>query len=161
MKKVTPFLWFDDEAEQAAKFYISVFGGSSKIATITRYGSGNPSDKPKGSVMTVTFELNGQRFIALNGGPQFKFNEAVSLLIDCDSQAEIDHFWEKLPADGGSIIACGWLKDKFGVTWQVVPAVFWEWADSTDTAAFDRVMKALVTMTKLDLAALQQAWKGK
>src|ERR1700758_2209466 len=100
MKKVTPFLWFDDEAEEAAQFYISVFGGSSKMATITRYGSGNPSDKPQGSVMTVTFELNGQRFIALNGGPQFKFNEAVSLLIDCDSQAEIDHFWEKLPADG-------------------------------------------------------------
>ena len=158
MKEVTPFLWFDNEAEEAAKFYVLVFGGNSRIGTVTHYG--DQGGKPKGSVMTVTFELNGQRFIALNGGPQFKFNEAVSFTIDCENQDEIDHFWQKLPADGGEIIACGWLKDKYGVTWQVVPAVFWEWADSGNPTAFDRVMTALVTMTKLDLAALQRAWDG-
>ena len=161
MKQITPFLWLDNEAEEAAKFYVSVFGGTSKIGTITRYGEGAHGGKPKGSVMSVGFELKGQEFIALNGGPHFKVNEAISFVVNCDSQTEIDHFWEKLPADGGEIIQCGWLKDKFGVTWQVVPAVFWEWAAAKDTVAFERVMNALVTMEKLDLAALQRAWAGK
>lgn len=159
MKEVTPFLWFDNEAEEAAKFYVSVFGRNARIGTVTHYGE--QGGKPKGSVMTVTFELNGQRFIALNGGPQFKFNESVSFMINCKDQAEIDHFWEKLPADGGEIIECGWLRDKYGVTWQVVPAVFWEWADSGNATAFERVMTEVVKMTKLDLATMRRAWDRK
>ena len=158
MKPITPFLWFDDQAEEAANFYVSVFGKGSRIGAITRYGE--YGGKPKGTVMTVSFELRGQKFVALNGGPQFTFNESISFVVNCDSQEEIDHFWEKLTADGGMEVECGWLKDKFGVAWQVIPAVFWDWAESPDSGAFERVMCALLKMRKMDLATLEQAWGG-
>jgi predicted 3-demethylubiquinone-9 3-methyltransferase (glyoxalase superfamily) len=158
MREITPFLWFDNDAEMAARFYVEVFGGRSKIGAITRYGE--YGGKPKDTVMTVSFELNGQKFVALNGGPQFTFNESISFVINCETQEEIDYFWEKLSGDGGNVIECGWLKDRFGVAWQVVPAVFWDWVDSPDSIAFERVMNSLVQMRKLDLATLQRAWEG-
>ena len=149
-------LWFDGQAEEAAKFYVSVFKNS-KIKTITHYGA-EMADR-KGQVMTVDFELDGQAFTALNGGPQFKFNEAISLVINCDTQEEIDYYWEKLTAEGGKEVQCGWLADKYGLSWQVVPGKFFaEWVK--DPAGLQRVMHELMQMVKLDLATLKKAFEG-
>ena len=158
MQRITPFLWFDDQAEEAATFYVSVFKNS-KVNGMTHYTGEEPVGQ-KGSVMTVSFELDGQQFVALNGGPRFKFTEAVSFVINCETQAEIDYYWEKLTADGGEEVQCGWLADKYGLSWQVVPAKFFEeWVK--DAAGLQRVMQALMQMTKLDLATLQKAYDGK
>ena len=154
--KITPFLWFNDNAEEAAKFYTSIFRDS-KILTTTRYGEAGPA--PAGSVMTVKFEVAGQQFVALNGGPHFTFSEAVSFVINCDTQEEIDAFWEKLSADGGEKSRCGWLKDRFGVSWQVVPAALAEMVSADEPQRSDRVMQALLQMDKLDLRALQAAFE--
>jgi predicted 3-demethylubiquinone-9 3-methyltransferase (glyoxalase superfamily) len=158
MQKITPFWWFDTQAEEAAKFYVSIFKNA-KINGTTYYSEEGPG--PKGSVMTVGFELDGQKFIALNGGPMFKFNESVSFVVNCETQQEIDHYWEKLSSAGGQEVECGWVKDKYGLSWQVVPAVFWEWTEAGDAAAMNRVMHALMQMKKLDLATLQRAHDGK
>ena len=158
MQRITPFLWFDDQAEAAANFYVSVFKNS-KVSGMTHYTGEEPVGQ-KGSVMTVSFELDGQQFVALNGGPRFKFTEAVSFVINCETQAEIDYYWEKLTADGGEEVQCGWLADKYGLSWQVVPTKFFEeWVK--DAAGLQRVMQALMQMTKLDLATLQKAYDGK
>jgi predicted 3-demethylubiquinone-9 3-methyltransferase (glyoxalase superfamily) len=155
MQRISPMLWFDGQAEEAAKFYVSVFKNS-KIKTITHYGHEPPGRK--GQVMTVSFELDGQEFTALNGGPQFKFTEAVSFVINCDTQDEIDYYWEKLTADGGSEVQCGWLADKYGLSWQVVPGKFFaEWVK--DPAGLERVMHELMQMVKLDLAKMKAAYE--
>jgi len=154
MQKITPFLWFDNQAEEAANFYCSVFKNS-KVGTVSRYGDSGPG--PKGSVMTVAFELDGQNFTALNGGPIFKFTEAISLVVNCEDQEEIDYFWEKLSADGGKEVECGWLKDKYGLCWQVVPKILGKLIQSDDPKKSERVMKALMQMKKLDVAKLKQA----
>lgn len=156
MPKITPFLWFDHNAEEAANFYVSVFKNS-KILNVSRYGDAGPG--PKGTVLTVKFQLDGEEFIALNGGPRFKFTEAISFVIDCQTQEEIDHYWEKLSA-GGSESQCGWLKDKFGLSWQVVPTALGRMMQDKDPVKSERVMKALLQMTKLDLARLQEAYGG-
>jgi predicted 3-demethylubiquinone-9 3-methyltransferase (glyoxalase superfamily) len=148
-QKITPFLWFDNQAEEAAKFYVAVFKDS-KMGQVARYGEGMPG--PKGSVMTAAFEIEGQPFIALNGGPLFKFTEAVSFVVNCDTQKEIDQYWEKLTSGGGKEVQCGWLKDKFGLSWQIVPTVLPELVKKSD-----KVMEALLKMKKLDIAALQRA----
>jgi predicted 3-demethylubiquinone-9 3-methyltransferase (glyoxalase superfamily) len=153
MQKINPFLWFDNQAEAAAKFYVSIFKNS-KVNEITRYTGEEPVGQ-KGSVMTAAFELDGQEFVALNGGPLFKFNESVSFVVNCDTQEEIDYFWEKLSSDGGKKSRCGWLKDKYGLSWQVVPAQIREW--STDPVKFQRLMHAVMQMDKIDLAALKKA----
>ena len=157
MQRITPFFWFDDQAEAAANFYVSVFKNS-KIKETTRYTGEEPLGE-KGAVMTVAFELDGQEFVALNGGPRFKFTEAVSFVVNCETQEEIDYYWEKLTADGGEEVQCGWLADKYGLSWQVVPAKIAEWARDAD--GFQRVMKAVMPMKKLDIATLQQAYDGK
>lgn len=149
-------LWFDGQAEEAVEFYLSVFRKARRTMT-THYGEDGPGEK--GSVMTVAFELEGVEFVALNGGPQFKFNEAVSFVVNCENQEEIDDYWEKLQAGGGQEIECGWLKDKFGVCWQIVPGAFWEMMKDKDQARTERVMKALMTMRKLDLARLEEAYR--
>ena len=154
MQKITPFLWFDNQAEEAVNFYVSVFKNS-KVGTIARYGDSGPG--PKGSVMTIAFELDGQNFTALNGGPHFKFTEAVSLVVNCANQEEVDYFWEKLTADGGQEVQCGWLKDKYGLSWQVVPKILPELLQSGDPKKSERVMKALMQMKKLDVAKLKEA----
>jgi predicted 3-demethylubiquinone-9 3-methyltransferase (glyoxalase superfamily) len=157
MQRITPFLWFDGQAEEAAKFYVSVFKNS-KVKQITHY-TGEELPERKGQVMTVSFELDGQEFTALNGGP-FKFTEAVSFVINCDTQEEIDYYWEKLTTDGGKEVQCGWLADKYGLSWQVVPGEFFaEWVK--DPAGLQRVMHELMQMTKLDLAKLKKAFEGK
>lgn len=158
MQKITTFLWFDDRAEEAANFYTSIFKDS-KIEKITRYpeSAANASGRPAGSVMTVVFQLNGQEFIALNGGPHFHFTEAISLVVNCESQAEIDNFWEKLSA-GGQESQCGWLKDKYGLSWQIVPAHIERWLSDADPERSARVMAAVLQMTKLDLKTLQAAY---
>ena len=153
MQKITPFLWFDTQAEEAAKFYASVFPNS-KILKTARYGEAGPG--PKGSVMTVEFELDGQRMIALNGGPQFKFTEAISLSVDCKDQKEVDHYWTKL-SQGGQESMCGWLKDKYGLSWQVNPAILVELLSSRDAKKAKRVMEAMLKMKKIDIAALKAA----
>lgn len=153
MQKITPFLWFDSNAEDVAKFYTSVFK-QSKIVKVTRYGAAGPG--PKGSVMTVKFRLQGQDFVALNGGPVFKFNPAISLVVSCKTQKEVDYFWKKLSA-GGELSRCGWLTDKFGVSWQIVPDVLIELVSSKDGAKADRVMQAMMQMVKLDIKRLQRA----
>jgi predicted 3-demethylubiquinone-9 3-methyltransferase (glyoxalase superfamily) len=153
MQKITPFLWFDDKAEEAANFYVSVFKNS-KIATVTRYGDAGPG--PKGSAMTAVFQLEGQEFIALNGGPHFKFTEAISFVINCDTQEEIDHFWSKL-SEGGAESQCGWLKDKYGLSWQVVPAILGQLFSSKDPEQSQRVMKAMLQMKKMDIKTLKEA----
>jgi predicted 3-demethylubiquinone-9 3-methyltransferase (glyoxalase superfamily) len=155
-QKITPFLWFNDQAEEAMKFYVSIFKNS-KAGTITRYEDSGPG--PKGTVMTATFQLEGQEFIALNGGPKFPFTEAVSFVVNCDTQEEIDEFWEKLSA-GGKKGPCGWLKDKFGLSWQVVPEALGEMMKDADAEKSDRVMKAIMQMEKLDIARLKQAFEG-
>ena len=156
MPKVTPFLWFETQAEEAASFYVSVFPRS-KILKISRYLEAGPG--PRGSVMTVEFELDGQRFIALNGGPEFKFTEAVSFSIDCKNQEEVDRYWDALGA-GGEHGPCGWLKDKFGVSWQIIPKVLPEMLASSDREAAERAMKAMLEMGKLDIEQLRQAYEG-
>jgi predicted 3-demethylubiquinone-9 3-methyltransferase (glyoxalase superfamily) len=158
MQEITPFLWFDTQAEEAANFYVGVFGNGSRVTNITHWPPNSPG--PEGAVLMVSFELRGKKFIALNGGPQFKFNLAVSLVINCDSQEEIDHFWEKLSSDGGDESECGWLTDKYGLAWQIVPAVLWKWAEGSNSEAFHRVLHAVWQMQKLDLAALQRAYDG-
>ena len=157
MQKVTPFLWFSDNAEQAVKFYTSIFKNS-KIGKIARYGDTGPG--PKGTVMTVEFELEGQEFVALNGGPHFKFTEAISFVVNCKTQAEVDKFWKKLSA-GGKKVQCGWLRDKYGLSWQIVPTVLGELVSDKDTAKSQRVMQAMLKMVKLDIKKLKQAAKGK
>jgi predicted 3-demethylubiquinone-9 3-methyltransferase (glyoxalase superfamily) len=155
-------LWFDDQAEEAAKFYASIFKNS-KVGKITRYGESGEkaAGRPAGSVMTVEFELEGQKFTALNGGPVFKFNESISFVVNCETQEEVDYFWEKLTADGGQEIECGWLKDKFGVFWQVVPTVLIDMLQDKDEAKAERVMKAMLQMHKLDIKTLKDAFGGK
>jgi predicted 3-demethylubiquinone-9 3-methyltransferase (glyoxalase superfamily) len=157
MKKINPFLWFDSEAEQAAKFYVGIFKNS-KIGKITHYGEDGP--RPKGSVMTAEFTLDRVDFVALNGGPQFKFTEAISFSVNCETQDEIDYFWEKLSADGGSTGRCGWLKDKFGLSWQVNPVFLGDMLAAPDAGKANRVMKAMMEMDKIDIAALEKAAKG-
>ena len=159
MQRITPFLWFDDQAEAAANFYVSVFKNS-KITGTSHYTGEEPSGQ-KGSVMTVSFELDGQEFVALNGGPRFKFTEAVSFVVNCETQEEIDYYWESLTADGGEEVQCGWLADKFGLSWQVVPAKIREWMEDKDPARTQRVMHAVMQMKKLDMAAMQRAYDGK
>ncbi|HKE61885.1 MAG TPA: VOC family protein [Nitrospira sp.] len=154
MQKITPFLWFDGKAEEAARFYASIFKNS-KMRGVTHYGDTGPG--PKGSVMTAVFELDGQEFVALNGGPQFPFTEAVSFVVNCETQDEIDYFWEKLSA-GGQEIECGWLKDKFGLCWQIVPRALWKMLQDPDSKKTNRVMQAVLQMVKLDLKRLEQAY---
>ena len=154
MPKITPFLWFDKEAEKAAKFYTSVFKNS-KIHRIERYPEGSPA--PAGTVMTVNFELDGLAFTALNGGPLFKFNEAVSFVVNCDTQEEVDDFWTKL-SQGGTEVQCGWLKDKFGLSWQIVPTVLLEMLQDKDAERSKRVMQAMLRMKKIDIKSLRQAY---
>ena len=156
MKKITPFLWFDDKAEEAANFYVSIFKNS-KIGKVVRYGEGAPA--PKGTVMTVTFELDGQEFYALNGGPHFKFTEAVSFFVNCETQQEVDELWEKLSA-GGKKDRCGWLKDKYGLSWQIVPSILGKLMHGSDPEKSKRVMQAMMKMDKLDIQKLQEAYDG-
>ena len=161
-QKITACLWFDNQAEEAARFYTGVFPNS-KIVNITRYGKAGYEvhKRPEGSVMTVAFELDGQSFTALNGGPVFKFNEAVSFEVRCQTQADIDYFWDKLSAGGDPRAQqCGWLKDKYGLSWQVVPAILPELMSNPDPEVSGRVMEALLKMKKLDIAALERAAKG-
>ena len=155
MQKITPFLWFDGKAEEAANFYTSIFRNS-KITGIARYPEGTPG--PAGTVMTVSFELDGQKFLALNGGPQFKFNESISFVVNCETQQEIDELWEKLSA-GGAKVQCGWLKDKYGVSWQIVPTVLGKLFQDKDGEKTKRVGKAMMQMKKLDIATLQRAYE--
>jgi predicted 3-demethylubiquinone-9 3-methyltransferase (glyoxalase superfamily) len=154
MQKITPCLWFDTEGEEAAQFYTSVFPNS-RIVEVTRYGSAGP--RAEGSVMTVNFELDGQRFIALNGGPDFKFNEAISLEVDCDSQEEVDSYWEALTADGGEEGPCGWLKDKYGVSWQIIPTALPRLLGDPDREKANRVMQAMLSMGKIEIEGLERA----
>ena len=162
MQKITPFLWFDDQAEEAVNFYTSLFKNS-KIGRIFR----NPQEaaektgRPVGSVLTIEFEIEGQKFVALNGGPLFKFNESVSFVINCETQEEVDYFWEKLTADGGEESQCGWLKDKFGLSWQVTPTVLIDMLHDQDPEKAERVMKAMLQMQKIEIPKLKAAYGGK
>ncbi len=159
MQKITPFLWFDSQAEDAVKFYASIFKNS-KIKGITRYGEegAKAAGRPKGSVMTVVFELEGQEFIALNGGPHFTFSPATSFVVNCETQQEVDELWEKL-SEGGEKERCGWLKDKYGVSWQVVPTVLGTMLQDKDSKKSEKVMKALLQMNKIDIATLKQSYE--
>jgi predicted 3-demethylubiquinone-9 3-methyltransferase (glyoxalase superfamily) len=161
MQRITPFLWFDHQAEEAANFYASIFKNS-KIRSMARYDEegAKAAGRPKGSVMTVAFELDGQEFTALNGGPLFKFTEAMSLVVNCETQEEVDHFWERLSA-GGQEVQCGWLKDKFGVSWQVVPTVLVEMLQDKDPEKAKRVMAAMLKMKKISIEPLRQAYEGR
>jgi predicted 3-demethylubiquinone-9 3-methyltransferase (glyoxalase superfamily) len=158
LQKITTFLWFDDKAEEAAKFYVSIFKNS-RIGSSSRYGEAGAkaSGRPKGTVMTVPFQLDGQEFVALNGGPHFKFTEAISLVVNCETQQEVDELWEKLSA-GGAKSQCGWLKDKYGLSWQVVPTVVLKMMQDKDAERVDRVMQAILQMHKLDIKRLKQAY---
>lgn len=158
MQKISPFLWYDNEAEDAAKFYCSIFKDS-KIGKITRYPeqAADRIGREPGSVMTVEFTLNGMEFVALNGGPQFKFTEAVSFVVTCETQEEVDYYWEKLTADGGEPGPCSWLKDKFGLSWQVQPRLLIELLGDSDKAKAERVMNKMMAMNKIDIAALEKA----
>ncbi len=160
-QKITPFLWFDNQAEEAVNFYTSIFENS-KIGSAARYDEegSKAAGRPKGSVMTVAFQLAGQDFVALNGGPVFKFTEAVSFVVNCESQKEVDHFWEKLSA-GGEEVQCGWLKDKFGLSWQVVPTVLSEMLQDKDAQKAKRVMAAMLKMKKIDIAELWRAYEAR
>ncbi len=157
LNKISPCLWFDKEAEQAMHYYLSVFKNS-KAGEILRYGEGAPM--PAGTVLTATFEIEGVSFIALNGGPHFKFNEAISLSIDCQSQEEVDYYWNALTADGGQPSQCGWLKDKFGVSWQTAPARVIELLKDPDAGRAQRAMQAMMTMTRIDVAKVEAAANG-
>ena len=154
MKKITPFLWFDDKAEEAMNFYVSIFKNS-KVGSVTRYGEAGPG--PKGTVMTATFELDGQGFIALNGGPHFKFSEGISLFVSCETQAEVDALWDKL-STGGKQKQCGWVEDPFGVSWQIIPTALMRLMGDKDPAKAGRVVQAMLGMTKIDIAGLQRAY---
>jgi len=162
VQKITPFLWFDGQAEDAVKFYTSIFKDS-KVGRILRYGEEaakvSESGRPVGSVLTIEFDIEGQKFVALSGGPQFKFNESVSFVINCETQEEVDYFWGKLTADGGEESACGWLKDKFGVSWQVTPTVLIDMLHEIDAAKAERVMHAMLQMKKIDIKALKNAYE--
>ena len=153
MSKITPFLWFDNNAEEAMNFYTSIFKNA-RIVNVSRWGEGGPG--PKGTVMTATFQLEGQEFLALNGGPQFKFTEAISFLVNCNTQEEVDNFWEKLSA-GGEKSKCGWLKDKYGLSWQIVPVILSELMRDKDAEKSKRVMQAMLKMDKLDINTLKNA----
>lgn len=155
MTKISPFLWFDSQAEEAANFYVSIFENS-KILTTTRYGEAGPG--PKGSVMTVVFQLDGREFIALNGGPHFKFTEAISFSVDCKNQKEVDDYWRKL-SEGGEQGPCGWLKDRYGLSWQINPTVLGEMLSDPDPEKSKRVMQAMLQMKKIDIAALKRAYE--
>jgi predicted 3-demethylubiquinone-9 3-methyltransferase (glyoxalase superfamily) len=159
MQKITPFFWFDDKAEEAASFYTSIFKNS-KIVNIARYGDAGAAvtGRPKGTVMTVAFQLEGQEFVALNGGPQFKFTEAISLVVNCQTQEEVDEYWKKL-SDGGQEVQCGWLKDKYGLSWQIVPTVLGEMLSDRDPKKAERVMKAMLQMKKIEIKGLKQAYE--
>jgi len=161
MQKITPFLWFDDNAEEAVKFYTSIFKNS-KIGKIARYDKAGEkaAGRPAGSVMTIEFHLEGQEFVALNGGPHFKFTEAISFVVNCQTQEEVDYYWEKL-SDGGKEVQCGWLKDKFGLSWQIVPTVLGELLSDKDALKSQRVMEAMLQMVKLDIKKLKQAAERK
>jgi predicted 3-demethylubiquinone-9 3-methyltransferase (glyoxalase superfamily) len=154
MQKITPFLWFNDQAEEAMNFYTAIFKNS-KITSVSRYGEGGPG--PQGSVMTATFELDGQEFMALNGGPLFTFTEAISFFVNCETQAEVDELWGKL-TEGGEESQCGWLKDKFGLSWQIVPSVLGELLNDPDAEKASRVMNAMLQMKKIDIAGLRAAY---
>jgi len=156
MPKITPFLWFDNNAEEAAQFYTSIFKNS-KILQTSRYGEDGPG--PKGTVMTIRFELNGQEFIALNGGPHFKFNEAVSFVVNCETQQEVDEYWKKLTA-GGKEVQCGWLTDKYGLSWQITPTILGQLIADKDPEKARRVMQAMMKMVKIDIEALKKAYQG-
>ena len=155
-QRITPCLWFDGQAEEAANFYVSIFRNS-RITTISRYGDAGPG--PKGSVMVVGFELDGQAFTGLNGGPMFKFNEAISMVVNCETQGEVDHYWERL-LEGGEPSQCGWLKDRFGLSWQIVPTALVDMVQDKDAARSQRVMAAMLDMRKLDIAGLKQAYEA-
>ena len=155
MQKITPFLWFNDQAEEAMNFYTAIFKNS-KIVSVSRYGEGGPGQP--GSVMTATFELDGQEFMALNGGPLFTFTEAISFFVNCETQAEVDELWEKL-TEGGEESQCGWLKDKYGLSWQIVPSVFGELLSDPDAEKAGRVMNAMLQMKKIDIAGLRAAYE--
>jgi predicted 3-demethylubiquinone-9 3-methyltransferase (glyoxalase superfamily) len=161
IQKITPHLWFDDNAEEAAKFYTSIFKNS-RILDITHYGesAAEVSGRPKGTVMTVRFELEGQQFMALNGGPIFKFSPAISFLVSCETQKEVDYLWEKLSEGGGEQEQCGWLKDKFAVSWQIVPNILAEMIHDKDANKSERVIKAFLQMKKLDIQGLKKAYAG-
>ena len=158
MQKITTMLWFDNQAEEAARFYTSIFKNS-KVKSVTRYGDAGAqaAGRPKGSAMTVSFEIEGQEFVGLNGGPVFKFSEAISLVVNCETQDEVDEMWAKLTADGGEPGPCGWLKDKYGLSWQVVPTMLFELLESKDAKKAERAMAAMLKMSKLDIEALEQA----
>src|SRR5438093_11689104 len=162
MQKITPFLWFDDQAEEAAKFYPSIFKNS-KIGRTLLYSeeAAKASGQPPGSVLTIEFEIEGQKFVALNGGPAFKFNESISFVVNCETQEEVDYFWQKLTADGGNESQCGWLKDKFGVSWQVVPTVLIEMLQDKDPEKAEQVMKAMLQMQKIDINKLKADYAEK
>jgi predicted 3-demethylubiquinone-9 3-methyltransferase (glyoxalase superfamily) len=155
MQKIIPFLWFDNKAEEAVNFYVSIFKNS-KIVNMSRWGDGGPG--PKGAVMSVTFELNGQEFMALNGGPTFKFSPAISFFVKCETQQEVDDYWERLSA-GGTKERCGWLKDKYGVSWQIIPNALGKFLQEKDPAKSKRVMNAMLQMDKIDIQGLQRAYE--
>ncbi len=153
-QRIFPMLWYDGQAEEAANFYCSIFENS-RVTKVSRYGDRGPG--PKGSVMVAEFEIDGQKFTALNGGPQFKFNESVSFVISCESQDEVDYYWEKLTADGGQESMCGWLKDKYGLSWQVTPSRLLELVQSDDLGKSQRAMQAMMQMRKIDIAKIEEA----
>jgi predicted 3-demethylubiquinone-9 3-methyltransferase (glyoxalase superfamily) len=157
-QKITPFLWFDTEAEEAVNFYTSIFKDA-KIDEVMRVGDAGPG--PKGSVLTISFEIAGMKFVALNGGPQYKFTPAVSFMINCETQEEIDHYWDRLLDGGGTTQACGWLTDKYGLSWQVTPVVLFKMLNDPDREKSGRAMKQMMEMVKLDIAPLQKAYEGK
>src|SRR5580693_2870358 len=156
MQKITPFLWFDGKAEEAATFYVSIFRNS-KILNVSRYGEAGPG--PKGTVMVVSFQIEGQNFMTLNGGPHYTISPAISFFVDCETQAEVDELWEKLSA-GGSEVQCGWLTDKFGVSWQIIPRTLMELMQDKDPVKSQRVFKAMLQMTKIDIEGLKRAYRG-
>ena len=155
MQKITPFLWFDDKAEEAMHFYVSIFKNS-KIGTVTRYGEAGPG--PKGTVMSATFQLDGQEFFALNGGPHYKFTPAISLFVNCETQQEVDELWDKLSA-GGRKDRCGWLQDKYGLSWQIIPSLLGRLLHDEDAKKAQRVMQAMLQMDKIDMKKLEQAYQ--
>ncbi len=157
-QKIVPFLWFDGKAEEAARFYVSIFPNSKLDEDVSHYGDEGLAEE--GSVMTVTFELAGLEFIALNGGPEYSFTEAISFVVNCETQDEVDYYWEKLTADGGKPVQCGWLKDKYGISWQIVPTVLGELMTDPDSEKSGRVMKAMLQMVKLDIDGLKRAIAG-
>ena len=161
MQKITPSLWFDHQAEEAAKFYTSIFKNS-KAGRILRCSerAAEKTGRPIGSVLTIEFEIESQKFVALNGGPLFKFNESISFVVNCETQEEVDYFWEKLTADGGEESACGWLKDKFGVSWQIVPTVLIDMLHDKDSEKSERVTNAMLQMQKIDISKLKTAYEG-